>query len=238
MRLGTDSIVPPHQTRLKLSSMKDLLIVANWKSHKTTLEAHDWMKRFAMYDVRFIDKKIIVCPPFTLLSVLTSYIVPHKSSITLGAQDMSAFGEGAYTGEINGKQLKEFASYVLIGHSERRTYCGETNEILTKKVDQANLYGIFPIYCVQGDDTPIPKEVEIVAYEPVFAIGSGNPDTPRNADRIAQGLKQKGIKTVLYGGSVTGANVRSFTSMPHLDGVLVGSASLDPVKFGKIVNHA
>ncbi|OGH33527.1 MAG: hypothetical protein A3J69_01250 [Candidatus Levybacteria bacterium RIFCSPHIGHO2_02_FULL_42_12] len=219
--------------------MKDLLIVANWKSYKTTSEAKDWIERFNIQDARFINKKVVLCAPFTLLSVLKSYLVNHKSSIMLGAQDISPFGEGAYTGEVNGKQLKEFASRVLIGHSERRKYCGETNELLAKKVDQANLHGIFPIYCAQGSDTPIPKGVEIVAYEPVFAIGTGKPDTPQSAEEVALFLKENsGIQTVLYGGSVTPKNVHSFTVMPHIDGVLVGSSSLDPALFRDLIHHA
>ena len=100
--------------------MKKLFIVANWKSNKTSLDAGEWLHRFMNYDLGFMNKDVIICPSFTLLSNLKSYFLNHKSTIKLGAQDISPFDEGAYTGEINGKQIKEFADYVLIGHSERR----------------------------------------------------------------------------------------------------------------------
>ena len=171
--------------------MKKLFIVANWKSNLTKAEAEDWLARFKINDLRLKNKKVIICPPFTLLSILKSYILNHKSPITLGAQDISPFGEGSYTGEVNGKQIKEFADYVIIGHSERRNNFSENNEMLARKVEMAKFHNLRSIFCVQSEDTPVPEGVFLVAYEPVFAIGTGNPDTPKNADKVADEIKKK-----------------------------------------------
>ncbi len=233
--------------------MKKLFIVANWKSNKTEIEAKEWLQKISSpsvlssgskdikYDVLSIqDKEVIVCPSFTALSFLKSSITSHKSSIKLGAQNISPFEPGAYTGEVNGQQIKEFADYVTIGHSERRENFGETDEVLEKKVNMAHKFNLIPIFCVQNSDTVIPVNVNIVAYEPIFAIGSNNPDTPENADKIASIFKNKNksVQYVLYGGSVNSQNVKSFTQMENIDGVLVGGASLDANEFLKLINNA
>lgn len=184
------------------------------------------------------DKKIIVCPPFTLLSMFKEFVDENALSIELGAQNISQFDEGAYTGEVNGRQIKEFADYVIIGHSERRSNLNETDEILSKKVLMAKKYGLVSVFCVQNGIEKISDGIEIVAYEPVFAIGTGNPDTPENAQNIAQALKKKGVEKVLYGGSVDPSNIRNFTSQNDIDGVLVGAGSLDPKEFAKIIQNA
>ncbi len=219
--------------------MKKTLIVANWKSHKNEAEANEWLQRFTIDDLRFTNKEIIICPPYTLLPYLKSYIVNHKSLIKLGAQNISPFGEGAYTGEVNGKQIKEFADHVIIGHSERRNFFSEDDTMLTQKVEMAKKHDLTPIFCIQSKDTVIPQGVKIVAYEPTFAIGTSHPDTPENADKIGAIVKRNNnISCVIYGGSVTSNNVKSFTEMPHIDGVLPGGASLDPREFLEIVLHA
>lgn len=211
-------------------------IVANWKANKTSLEAKEWLQEIS----NNANKEIIVCPPLTLLSDMKSLIANYQLPITLGVQDISAFDEGAYTGEVNGKQIKEFADYVIIGHSERRQNFKETDEMLVKKVQMAQKYLLTPIFCIQDQNTFIPEGVKIIAYEPVGAIGTGNPDTPENADKTAQIIKDthKNVMFVLYGGSVTSTNVSSFTKMPSIDGVLVGGASLDASEFGKIIQYA
>lgn len=218
--------------------MKRMFIIANWKSNKVEAEVKEWIERFTNYDLRIENKEIIICPSFLHLPILKSYVLNHKSFIKLGAQDISPFEEGAYTGEVNGEQIKEFADYIIINHSERRRYFSEDGETVTKKVSMAKKYNLTPIFCVQENDTFIPQDVEIVAYEPVFAIGSGNPDTPENAERAAKIIKKSGVDYVLYGGSVTSKNVREFTQMPNIDGVLVGGASLDPLEFAEIVKNA
>lgn len=213
--------------------MNPLLIVANLKSNKTLLEAKEWLEIIST-----INKEIIVCPPFTLLSMFKQYIDEQKLPIKLGAQDISQFDEGPYTGEVNGRQIKEFADFVIIGHSERRTNFGENDEILKKKVEQALGSNLEIIYCIQDETIFIPQGIKIATYEPVFAIGTGRPDTPQEAERIAKIAKKKGVKTVLYGGSVTSQNVKSFTSMEHIDGVLVGGGSLNVNEFIKIIENA
>lgn len=219
--------------------MKRLLIVANWKSNLNRQEAGEWIKRFTNYDLRFTSKEIIVCPSFVYLPILKSYILDHKSAIKLGAQNISSFGEGAHTGDINGEQIKEFADYVIIGHSETRKELNETDEMLKEKVSEACKNNLNPIYCIQDESTLIPDGVKIIAYEPVFAIGTGNPDNPEDANKVGEIIKsQREVDLFLYGGSVIAENVHEFTKMPEIDGVLVGGASLDPHKFAEIVKNA
>lgn len=227
--------------------MKKIYIIANWKSNKTILQAGEWFqtlnnllasRRSGQLTINKEKKEVIVCPPFTLLPFVKELIVNSQLS-AIGAQNISPFNEGAYTGEINAKQIKEFADYVIIGHSERRKYFNETDEILEKKVKMALKHNLAPIFCTQGVNTKIPQNAEIVAYEPVFAIGTGNPDTPENADQVAKQIKEKNrIQYVLYGGSVTSDNVKNFIDMPNIDGVLVGGASLDAQEFYKIIQKA
>jgi len=182
------------------------------------------------------EKEVVVCPSFTHLPVLKSLIMNHNSSIKLGSQNISPFENGSYTGEVNGAQIKEYAQFVIVGHSERRKYFNETDDMLSQKVEMAKKYSLEVIYCIQDEKTPIPPHVSIVAYEPVFAIGTGTPDTPENANEVAGSAKAKSsITTVLYGGSVTSENAGQFLSMEKIDGVLVGKASLDASEFNKIV---
>lgn len=221
--------------------MKKSFIVANWKSNKTILEAEEWFKTFnnSQLTINKEEKKVIICPPFALLPKVKGLIVNSQLPIVVGAQDVSPFEEGAYTGEVAGRLLKEFADYVIIGHSERRRNFLESDEILFKKVELAKKYGLTPIFCVQDATTKIPENVGIVAYEPVFAIGTGNPDTPENAEEIAIKIKtNKSTISVLYGGSVTSKNIKGFTQMPNIDGVLVGGASLDAQEFYAIIQNS
>lgn len=221
--------------------MKKLLIVANWKSNKTTQQAKEWLMAFKSIQIPD-NKEVIICPPFTLLSDMTKFIKENSLPLHLGAQNVSSFDEGAHTGEINAIQIKEFAQFVLIGHSERRLNNKEDEKDLEKKVNQAKNAGIAALYCVSDKNTFIPHEVTTVAYEPTSAIstsGIGIPDTPQNANTVAFEIKkQSGIQKVLYGGSVTEESVNSFTSQLEIDGVLVGGASLDAQKFLQVINHA
>lgn len=221
--------------------MKKITIVANWKSNMSLSEADKWLQEFQISNGKFqmSNKEIILCPPSTLLMHLNSYFLTHNSEFKLGAQDVSPFPKGAYTGEIAAMQLKEFVRYVIVGHSERRKYFHEDDQMLANKVDMVLEADMLPIFCVQDAHTRIPEGVGMVAYEPVFAIGTGEPDSPKNADDVAREIKETTkVKAVLYGGSVSAENVRTFTSMEHIDGVLVGSASLDPVAFSSIIVNA
>jgi triosephosphate isomerase (TIM) len=220
--------------------MKRLFIVANWKSNVTIQEVNSWLLQLKNSKWNIENKTIIVCPPFTLLSLLKQRLNEHKLPIEVGAQDISPFPKGAYTGEIAADQLAEYVSYVIIGHSERRKYFREADQMLSNKVDMALQGKITPIFCVQDATTVVPRDVSIVAYEPVFAIGTGNPDTPESAEKVSMRIREenKNVRKVLYGGSVTDKNVNSFISRSSIDGVLVGSASLDPVTFSHIITNA
>lgn len=219
--------------------MDSLFIVANLKSNKTYDEARLWLETFKTIDKSLLEeKKIIICPSFTLLGLFKSFSSDNNLKVSLGAQNVSSLDEGAHTGEVNAKQIKDFADYVIIGHSEERKLLNESDEVLSQKVNLCLKYGLNPIYCVQDKDTFIPQGVSLVAYEPVFAIGSGNPDTPENANQVASEIKTKGEYQVLYGGSVTNENVGSFISQSNLSGVLVGGASLEAQELIKIIQNA
>ncbi|OGH10827.1 MAG: hypothetical protein A3B38_03965 [Candidatus Levybacteria bacterium RIFCSPLOWO2_01_FULL_36_13] len=212
-------------------------IVANFKSYKTQVDAENWLEKFKSLKIEE-DKKVIVCPPFTLLPLFKSFIKENSLQLLLGSQNISPFDEGPYTGEENAKQIKEFADYVLIGHSERRVNFKEDDNVLDKKCEVALKNGLVPIFLVQSEKDNIPKGVEIIAYEPVFAIGSGIPDTPDNASAIASVIKKKGDYRVLYGGSVNSENVKEFSRVDNISGVLVGGASLEADEFIKVIKNA
>lgn len=216
-------------------------IVGNWKSNKTVKEAQEWLIAVSESDVlktENSDKKAIICAPFTALVVMQWEITHKRLALGLGAQNCSPFSEGAYTGEVTAQQVKELGEYVILGHSERREHFGETDELLTQKVALAKEAGLSIIFCVQGKETFIPEGVSLVAYEPVFAIGSGSPDTPENAEAVSHAIKEKGIATVLYGGSVKPENIASFTAQPSIDGALIGGASLEADSFITLVENA
>jgi triosephosphate isomerase len=222
--------------------MAKVFIVANLKSYKNENEAKNWLESFKKIKELNLDmtqKEVIICPSFTQLFSFSSYFSSNNIKVKLGAQNVSPFDEGAFTGEVNAKQIKDFAQYVLIGHSERRVNFGETEDMITKKIEISLKYGLNPILLIQGQENIISQQVGLVAYEPVSAIGSGNPDTPENADTMGALIKSKadGLQ-VLYGGSVTSANVKSFTTKANIDGVLVGGASLDAEEFIKIIQNA
>lgn len=224
--------------------MKKLFIVANWKANKNQNDARLWIESFGeeifSNDSLLANKEVIVCPAFPMLSLVSGYILANNLKISLGSQDVSRFDEGAFTGEVPASILQGIVEYSIIGHSERRANFSETDEILSEKTKLALNSGIVPVFCVQGVDTPVPTGVTIVAYEPIEAIGTGNPDTPENANNVALKLKEKYsfIEHVLYGGSVTSNNVGSFVSMEEISGVLVGGASLDAGEFSSLVKNA
>lgn len=231
--------------------MNQKFFVANWKSNKTTTETIQWFESISNFihstssgqEFQISNSTIIICPSFSLLSELKLLIAHYHLPFLLGTQDISPFGEGAYTGEVNSKHIKEFAEYVIVGHSERRKHFGEDEEMVYKKIEQALKNSLTPILCVsdihQLDHYSLDASKIIIAYEPIFAIGSGNPDTPENANNVACQLKEKAMKaSVLYGGSVNSQNVQSFLNTSDIDGVLVGSASLNPHEFATILSYA
>ncbi len=220
--------------------MKQLVIAGNWKSNKTVNEAMEWLRQFKIQNSKFKiqNATIILCAPFTLLAILKEQRKALSLPLALGAQDVSPYPDGAYTGEVSARQVKEFAEWVMIGHSERRKYFGETDDMLSQKVVQATAAGLKIIYCVPDENTAVPSHVDVIAYEPVWAIGTGKTDTPEHANGVIEAIKKKtGISTVIYGGSVTSENVASFISQSAIDGVLPGAASLDAEKFSLLCNQ-
>lgn len=154
----------------------------------------------------------------------------------IGAQDVSQFENGAYTGEVSAMMLAEYAQYVLVGHSERRKYFHEDEDILKRKTEVAKKHGLIPVYCITGENEVIPQGISITAYEPVWAIGSGQADNPENASYIARTIRKKySIESVLYGGSVNVKNVQGFINHNGISGVLIGGASLAPDQFSDMI---
>lgn len=223
--------------------MKQLIIAGNWKSNKTIAEAGMWMKAFAPHILSAKDtiKETIplVCAPFLDLSVMNSIKKELALPVEIGAQDVSPFPEGAYTGEVSARMLKETCSWVIIGHSERRKLLGEKEDELFLETKQAKAAGLKVIYCVSDELMAIPPDVDVIGYEPTWAIGTGKTDTPENANKTVQKFKDKtGIHLAVYGGSITADNVAEFVKQPAIDGVLVGGASLDPEKFFTLIVNA
>ena len=153
--------------------MNKCLIVANLKSYQNETEAKNWLESFQKIKELNLDltqKEIVICPAFTELFSFFSFFSSNNITVRLGAQNVSPFDEGPYTGEVNAKQVKDFAEYVLIGHSERRQNFAETDDMLIKKVAMALKYGLNPIFLVQTQGELVPQDVQVVAYEPVLPI--------------------------------------------------------------------
>jgi triosephosphate isomerase len=219
-------------------------------------------------DISGVEK--VLCPPFTALFPVAALLV--GTDIHVGAQDMHWEAKGAFTGEIAPGMVNEFCQYVIIGHSERRAYFGETDETVNKKTKAAILAGLIPIVCVgetlveyeSGQTAQVVKrqlleglkglEVNgaqsvVVAYEPVWAIGTGRASSGENANLVVKDVIRPAINSlfgseisqsvrVLYGGSVTGANAAEFFAQAEIDGALVGGASLKVDDFAAIVKAA
>lgn len=219
-------------------------IIGNWKTNKNIIEVETWFQTTAsLYSrnqsLNLQSIEAVVCVPYVYLPLAKKLRDEFDLPLKLGAQDVSAYGNGAYTGEISAIQLKEWVEYVIIGHSERRNYFKEEDTLLTEKAKRAQEALLKSIYCVQDENTNIAEGVDIVAYEPVWAIGTGKTDTPENAESVAQKVKEKRHGNILiYGGSVTPDNIKSFITTKNIDGVLPGGASLDPNKFWQMILNA
>lgn len=218
--------------------MKQLYLAANWKSNKTIAEAKAWVSAFSsrIQNIKVSSTvQIILYPSFTALDVVKKEIEHFRLPVQTGVQTISSFPSGAYTGEISASMVSGIASWVLIGHSERRSYFGETDDVLIKKVEQAKSENMNIMYCVGDEQSSVPLQVDVIAYEPVAAIGSGKAQNPEEAERFCRDIKAKYPgKPVLYGGSVTADNAGTFCSQASIDGVLVGKAGLDPEAFLRI----
>lgn len=245
------------------------LIAANWKMYKTPAQAQDFMKNFLAQVANHDRDEIVVCPSFTSISVVIA--AATGSGVAVGAQNMHFADEGAYTGETSPVMLKAIgATHVILGHSERRQYCGETDALINKKLQAALRHDFIPIVCIgevleeresgktadvllrqtRGVLSGLTAESAapvVIAYEPVWAIGTGKTATPEiaaNAHQIirAEVAKLLGQPTadamrILYGGSVKPENATALMAESEIDGALVGGASLDPQSFAKIVRY-
>ncbi len=250
--------------------MKRPLIAGNWKMHKTIPEAINLINIIKAGVHKATDCDVVVCPPYTALVAISELI--RDSKIDLGAQDMYCETEGAFTGEISPLMLKDVGCrYVILGHSERRQIFKETDELVNKKVVAALKYNLVPILCLgetleerearrafeivkkQFDHSLKnlkPEEMErvVIAYEPVWAIGTGRTATPEQAEQmhsyIRRLLNEQYGETVgqkiqiIYGGSVKPDNIAQLTAKPNLDGALVGGASIKAESFIQIVTNA
>jgi triosephosphate isomerase len=246
------------------------MVAGNWKMNKTVAEARELAAGLvaSLGEVAGVEK--VLCPPFTALFPVAAVLV--GSNLGLGAQDMHWEAKGAFTGQIAPGMLAEFCRYVILGHSERRTYFGESDESVNRKTLAAGAAGLTPIVCVGETlaeyeagrtaevvtrqimdglrtlDAPLAEKL-VIAYEPVWAIGTGRAATGENANAVVRDViraalgKLHGQETaagtrVLYGGSVTAANAVEFFSQSDIDGALVGGASLKVDEFSAIVKAA
>jgi len=232
--------------------MKKIFIVANWKSNKTLEEVKSWFDAIKQFPIPE-RKEIIVCAPFIFLSEIRAIIKNNNLSVKLGVQNISSFDQGEYTGEICAKQVSDFATYAIIGHSERRKYFHETDNDVIVKLKQLAENNITPILCVSDmkqmdyylskDTTVLDKAGDIIfVYEPPSAISEGgqfHAESPKIANQNAGQISQKiGRKvTTLYGGSVNSGNAGSFSTLDNIDGCLIGQASLDVQEFCKIIQN-
>ncbi|BDA39958.1 triose-phosphate isomerase [Candidatus Atelocyanobacterium thalassae] len=237
--------------------MRKKIVAGNWKMHKTQAEALEFFSALKFNKIN--GTEIVLCVPFTLLSLLSKNL--HGEDICLGAQNIHWAEKGAYTGEISGLMLVESnVSYVIVGHSERRQYFGETDKTVNSRVIAAQYHGIKPILCIgetkQQRDAGKAEEVIInqlkqglinvdqenlvIAYEPIWAIGTGETCDVSEANRITGIIREQVLNkniSIQYGGSVTPKNIGAIMSQPNIDGVLVGGASLNHVSFSEIINY-
>jgi triosephosphate isomerase (TIM) len=248
--------------------MRKPIMAGNWKMYKTPAETIAFFEKFRPLTATSEHCEIVICPPFTSLSAAAEAV--QGSAIRVGAQNIAWAREGAFTGEISGPMIAATrATHAIVGHSERRQYFGETDETVLKRARAALEFGLMPIVCVGErleeresgnteavlirqfqngiaglDEAQFAKIA--IAYEPVWAIGTGKTATPEiaaDAHRTirAQAREKFGKDAadsirILYGGSVKPDNTRTLMAQPEIDGVLVGGASLDPVSFASIVN--
>lgn len=240
--------------------MRKIILAGNWKMHKNQAESLEFVQTFkSKTDDTEEGREIILCVPFTSLTIMSKNL--HGSRIRLGAQNIHWADQGAYTGEISGSMLTEIGvNYVVVGHSERRQYFGETDETVNLRLKAAQKYGITPILCVgetkaqrdaqeteniiinqlKQDLVDVDQSNLVIAYEPIWAIGTGDTCESQEANRvigiIRQQLTNKDV-TIQYGGSVKPDNIDEIMAQPEIDGALVGGASLEASSFARIVNY-
>ena len=245
--------------------MRKPIMAGNWKMFKTEAEAVDFFKKLVPQVSDVSDRTILICPPSLVLSKAHNEI--KSSNISLGAQNLYWEDQGAFTGEVSAPMLKAVGcTYVIIGHSERRQYFGDTNETVNKKLFAALNHHLIPVVCIgeklqereSGKTFDVIKsQVEgsfknvtneqwdkiVIAYEPVWAIGTGKTASPEQAQEVHKFIrsllpKEAADKVrILYGGSVKPENVKALMSQPDIDGGLVGGASLKVDSFVKLIKY-
>ena len=243
-------------------------VAANWKMHKTVAEAAEFVDAL-LPQIAATQSDVVICPPFTALSAVVER--RYGTAVKVAAQNMHEEDSGAYTGEVSAAMLAEFGCrFVIVGHSERRTLFGESNEAVARKYAAALKAGLTPILCI--GETLVQREAgsteetvaaqlgtvlescgpqsfthAVIAYEPVWAIGTGKTATPEQAQAVhafirgrlaAQDEAVAANVQVIYGGSVKGANAAQLFAMPDIDGGLIGGASLDAQEFSTICQAA
>lgn len=250
--------------------MRIPFVAGNWKMNKTAAEARELVSQLLapLMDIGGVEK--VLCPPFTSLFAVASML--DGSGIGLGAQNLHWEEKGAFTGEVSPGMVRELCNYVIIGHSERRTYFGETDATVNKKLHAALKHDLTPIVCVGetleeyesgrtsdvvlrqinagfADVDPASAARIVVAYEPVWAIGTGKASSGENANFVHGQVIRPALSRlfgeetaqamrILYGGSVTAANASEFFQQPEIDGALVGGASLKAAEFAAITKAA
>ena len=255
-----------------IGGMRDVIVAANWKMHTTPADAGELARTIASR-TREAGVIRVICPPFVCLAAVADAVADDDPPVAVGAQNIHHELAGAYTGEIAAPMLAGLATWVILGHSERRRDAGETDELIGRKLGRAVDAGLRAILCVgeqlaereAGRETDVVDEqlagaLEphepgvlaaaglVIAYEPVWAIGTGRnargADASAMADAIRGSLERRGWGSraadvpILYGGSVTSANIDEFFAEPTIDGALVGGASLEAADFVAIVKAA
>jgi triosephosphate isomerase len=249
------------------------IVAANWKMHKTHLEAIQAVQKLGyLLDTDDTTKvEVVIAPPFTALRSVQTLIESDKLSFGLGAQNVHPDDQGAFTGEVSPVMLEALkVRYVIVGHSERRQLFGEDDAFVNKKVRAVIAHGMTPIVCIgetleerdaDGTESKVTQQVRrafdgvaadaaaaaVVAYEPIWAIGTGRNAEPADAGRVVEVIRSTlaakyddavaASVRVQYGGSVKPGNIRGFMAHPEIDGALVGGASLDPEDLALIVKH-
>ena len=241
------------------------LIVGNWKMHKTIAEARELVRAFLKEQSwQHPDVDVAMAPPFTALAAVAEEL--RGSTVSLGAQTMHWADHGPYTGEISPPMLLELGCrYVILGHSERRAYCGEIDETINRKAKSALAHGLTPVIAVGETQSEhdagrakdrVTSQVRaaldgmpesdrrrcVIAYEPIWAIGSGKADDPSSANAVMFEIRECDAALadvqLLYGGSAKPANIAGFIAQPNIDGALVGGASIDAAIFSELVHNA
>ncbi len=221
--------------------------IANWKANKTYVEAADWTGQFlnqlnlnpqAINKLNNDQVKIIICPPLPFIIPLKEKFKNQKN-VSFGSQDVSEFEKGTFTGEITAYTLSGLIEYSLIGHSERRKNFMETDIVLFNKNRLAKKYGYKTMYCFSNQNQILPKDADFLCFEPIEAIstgdGKGKNEKVENILKLKINMNLPTDTKFIYGGSVNEENINQYLNHQEIDGFLVGGASLDPLRFFKMI---